>query len=82
MHNYLKKLERMQREGKFPIEKGKQYSAKIAHDDWCQTYNGGDCNCDPEISFVEVTAENSEKVAKKIVEDSKAFRDRSKKKVV
>ncbi len=82
MHNYLKKLQQMQREGKVPIEKGKQYSARVAHDNWCQTYNGGECNCDPDITFVEVTEQNVNSVAKHIVEDAREFREQIKKKVV
>jgi hypothetical protein len=82
MHNYLKKLERLQHEGKVPAEKGKSYDAKIAHDDWCHVYNGGECNCDPAISFVEITEKNSEQVAKQIVDDSKEFRAKVKDKIV
>ncbi len=82
MHNYLKKLDKMRREGKFPVESGKQYSAKVSHDSWCQVYDGGECNCDPDISFVEVTAQNVDQVATEVAENTKEFKEEIKKRVV
>ena len=82
MHNYLKKIEKLKSEGKFPSEPGKFYDAAVAHDDWCHVYLGGECNCDPEITVVEVTKENRDQVAKKISEDSVEFRKRVKEKEV
>lgn len=81
-HNYLKKLAKLQREGKVPAEKGKAYDARVAHDDWCQSYNGGYCNCDPDITFVEITKNNAEEVAKQVVADTKKFQEDMKKKIV
>lgn len=82
MHNYLKKLQRLQLEGKVPIEPGKSYDTKVAHDDWCNVYRGGECNCDPEISFIEITEQNAEKVLKQVAADSKEFRAKVKDKIV
>ena len=82
MHNYIKKLQRLQLEGKVPIAQGKSYDTKIAHDDWCLVYKGGECNCDPEISFVEITERNAEPVLKQVAADSKEFRAKVKDKIV
>ncbi len=82
MHNYLKKLQRLQLEGKVPIELGKSYDTKISHDNWCQVYNGGECNCDPDISFVEITEKKAEQVLKQVAEDRKEFRAKGKDKIV
>ena len=32
-------------------EKGKVSHLTIAHDDWCDIYNGGSCNCNPDVDF-------------------------------
>ena len=82
MHNYLKKLEKLQREGRVPAEVGKAYDGKVAHDDWCHVYNGGECNCDPDISFVEMTENNLRQVMKQVADDSKEFRARVEDKIV
>lgn len=82
MHNYEKKIARLRREGKVPVEKGRLYDAKVAHDDWCLIYSGGECNCDPDISFVEITNQNQDQLARQIFEDSKKFKEDIKKKMV
>ena len=82
MHNYLKKLQRLQLEGKVPIEQGKSYDTKVAHDDWCNVYKGGECNCDPDISFIEITESNVQQVVKQVAADSKEFRAKVKDKIV
>jgi hypothetical protein len=47
-HNYLKKILRLEAEGKFPP--GTVNSLSIKHDDWCNLLvHNGTCNCDPEI---------------------------------
>ena len=46
-HNYMKKLLKLQAEGKLP--KVGVNEVDVAHDDWCQVYRGGYCNCDPDI---------------------------------
>jgi hypothetical protein len=80
MHNYQKKLMQMQAEGKIP--KGGFTSAAVKHDSWCRVYNGGECNCDPEIEFTEVTDENTEAVSRRISKESAEFRDKMKKKMI
>lgn len=46
MHNYLKKIERMGLD-KLP---GDLYGLKVEHDDHCEIFRFGECNCDPEIT--------------------------------
>jgi hypothetical protein len=82
MHNYLKKLAQLQSDGKVPGELGKAYDARIAHDNWCRVYNGGECNCDPDISFIEITKTNADQVAKQVMADTNKFREDMKKKIV
>jgi hypothetical protein len=48
-HNYMKKLLKLQAEGKLP--KVGLHDVDVAHDDWCQVYQGGYCNCDPDITI-------------------------------
>jgi hypothetical protein len=36
------------------IQPGKTTVVRVAHDDWCAIYNGGECNCDPDISYHEL----------------------------
>jgi len=48
-HNYMKKLLKFQSEGKLP--KVGLHEVNVAHDDWCQVYKGGYCNCDPDIQL-------------------------------
>ena len=48
-HNYMKKLLKLQAEGKLP--KVGIHDVSVAHDDWCQVYKGGYCNCDPDIKL-------------------------------
>jgi hypothetical protein len=80
VHNYQKKLMQLQSEGKLP--QGGFTNVTIKHDDWCRTYNAGECNCDPEIEFTEVTDENKETVARRISKDTAEFRAKMKKKMV
>ena len=46
-HNYMRKLLAMQQAGLFP-ESGAA-SVRITHDDWCDIFTGGACNCEPLI---------------------------------
>lgn len=48
-HNYLVKIDRMRRDGMFPP--GTVGEIDIRHDDWCDVYTGGYCNCDPGVSL-------------------------------
>jgi hypothetical protein len=54
----------------------------VKHDDWCRVYKGGECNCDPEIEFTEVTNENRGSISRRIDEESVKFRDKVRKKMV
>jgi len=82
LHNYEKKIIQLQAEGKLPAERGKVYDFKVAHDDWCRVYNGGECNCDPDMTAVEITDRNRQQVAKMIAVDSAEFRKEVDKKKV
>ena len=46
-HNYLRKLLRMREQGLFPASG--VASVRISHDDWCDIFTGGACNCEPLI---------------------------------
>ena len=48
-HNYRLKIDRLTAAGKLSAEKGKLHDLGIAHDEWCASFKGGFCNCDPEI---------------------------------
>ncbi len=73
MHNHVKKIETLVREGKVPAD-GKRYAFDVQHDDWCQIYRLGECNCDPNIYFEEVTPENRERIVAETVRDLREFR--------
>lgn len=55
-HNYRCKLERIlsgQEEHRgAPLERGKLTHIMVRHDDWCDVFRGGVCNCNPDISFM------------------------------
>jgi hypothetical protein len=70
MHNYEKKLMQLYRQGKVPQLSGKQYSAKICHDSWCQVYLGKECNCDPDIVCTEITNQNRAEIAAEIAKST------------
>ena len=82
MSNIQKKIAKLLSEGKLPAEQGKAYDYKAAHERWCLVYNGGECNCDPDISSVEITSQNRDHVAEQMVKDTEDFREEIKKKAV
>jgi hypothetical protein len=52
-HNYLKKILRLQQEGKLPGDGsggGSVHDLEVKHDDWCRLLRDGSlCDCDPDI---------------------------------
>jgi hypothetical protein len=72
MHNYIKKIAILSLEGELPVAGKVDYD--VWHDDWCQIYRLGECNCDPEISFKEVTPENRDRIVAETVKDLAEFR--------
>jgi hypothetical protein len=46
-HNYYEKLMKLVAEGK--ILPAQITEVDVYHDDWCHIYQGGYCDCDPEI---------------------------------
>lgn len=52
-HNYQKKFAKMIASGNVKLRAGKVGEIWIAHDDWCKVFNGGVCDCDPDISYTE-----------------------------
>lgn len=46
-HNYLKIIENMYANGAF--KPGVLSNVEAQHDDWCDIYKGGFCNCNPDI---------------------------------
>jgi len=53
-HNYIKKLLAMREQGLFPASGAA--SVRISHDDWCDIFTGGACNCEPLIEVREPKA--------------------------
>ena len=51
-HNYIKKINRLYAEGKLNTNVG-LHMLNISHDDWCDIFDGGLCNCDPDIELAE-----------------------------
>jgi hypothetical protein len=49
LHNYYAKLLQLFDEGK--LSPGRLTEVFIYHDDWCGIYQGGYCDCDPEIEL-------------------------------
>ena len=49
-HNYERIIKKMIAEGKIPASVGVSH-IYVMHDDWCEIYNGGYCNCNPEVTF-------------------------------
>ena len=62
-HNYMKKMEKMVKEGKLVVPKGGLHLLNVEHDDWCKCYKGGRCNCDPNISLHENVSEEQFKAS-------------------
>ena len=48
-HNYYRKLTELHRRGRIPA--ASLAEVDIYHDDWCGVYEGGYCNCDPDIEL-------------------------------
>ena len=48
-HNHITKLMKMIRAGELPIEPGIAHAVDVLHDDDCGIFDGGRCNCDPDI---------------------------------
>ena len=48
LNNYQRKLDALIASGE--IKPGDIASVSIAHDQWCEIYQGSFCNCDPDIS--------------------------------
>ena len=47
-HNYMKKIQKLRRQGKLPTTVGLNL-IDVYHDDWCGINRGRRCNCDPDI---------------------------------
>ena len=52
--NCIKKLLAMREQGLFPASGA--ISVRISHDDWCDIFTGGACNCEPLIEVREPKA--------------------------
>jgi len=50
MHEYLKKIVEANEKVKF--QPGKVTHVQVTHDKWCKIFNGGECNCNPDISMI------------------------------
>jgi len=65
MHNYLLKLRLLK------ISPGVA-NLEVRHDDWCLIYNGGECNCDPDLYLHPATS--AQEFTKKFLELDKESR--------
>jgi len=50
-HNHRLKIDRLLAAGKIPVVVGTASRLDVVHDDWCGIFDGGFCNCDPDIRF-------------------------------
>ncbi len=48
-HNHVNKIKVLIRKGVLRAEPGSIQSIEVAHDDDCGIFNGGLCNCDPDV---------------------------------
>ena len=72
MHNHLKKMAILMREGNL-LAGDKVGGVRVLHDDWCQIHRLGECNCDPDVSFEEVTPEDRERIVEEWGRDLREF---------
>ena len=50
-HNHIRKIMALVQEGVLRAEPGSVQSIEVAHDDDCPIFNGGLCQCDPDIKL-------------------------------
>jgi hypothetical protein len=66
-HNYQVKLLHLYRSGKLAgLTPGKLAHVDIYHDDWCNVFSGGVCNCNPDIK---VRGDSGQQAAQETQED-------------
>lgn len=58
--NYQAKIEAAIASGKILIRPGEVQDVQVAHDDWCGSFQGKPCNCDPEIRVNGIIVEAEE----------------------
>lgn len=56
-HNCYEKLMALREQGLIPP--GSISEVDICHNDWCEIYEGGYCNCDPDIKLHEAFGQYS-----------------------
>ena len=52
-HNYKKKIEELVKENKLPSTPG-VYVLHIHHDPRCNFFQGGECNCNPDLEIQQI----------------------------
>lgn len=55
-HNYYRKLMDLVEQGQVPP--GRISDVDVYHDAWCRIYQGGYCNCEPEIKLPPLPGQN------------------------
>jgi hypothetical protein len=50
--NYMAKLDALVKEQGHRVEPGKAYVAEVRHDDDCDVFSGGPCDCNPDVRLV------------------------------
>ena len=48
-HNHRLKIDRLVAAGRIAVTRGSANQLDVVHDDWCAIFDGGFCNCDPDI---------------------------------
>ena len=46
---YIKEMLRQIATGEMDYHRGQVNHIPIYHDDWCEIFNGGECNCNPDV---------------------------------
>ncbi|RYX81057.1 hypothetical protein EON83_25870 [bacterium] len=57
-HNYLKHLFDLHAS---ELKEGTVTTVAVAHDDWCQIFKGGKCNCNPTLTTTATRPNRSER---------------------
>jgi hypothetical protein len=78
-HNYLKKLNQLIGQGILQTRPGVLSDVKIEHDEWCNIFRGGECNCDPTLTVRHnVTMDELVEHSRESAESFKAMVERKK----
>jgi hypothetical protein len=77
-NNYAKKLLAAQHAGQLQMSPGTVSDVQIGHDDWCEIFRGGMCNCNP--TLVQYEGGSDEKRIDRILKSASSFAETVRKK--